>query len=203
MWFLLIPLGFAWWSYRRRHDYRAVRGRPLFRGFHGWRGHGGHGESSFEDREARRFAHLAHRAGADAPMLALPSAPAREPDASATAADYLKHVRDAAHCAAALDYFAQGPALAGDVQTLISSPSELEQVLLSLQAPLDVITVQRDLNVLGCEPPLKEDGTLTLETREAIKALQSRFGQVSTGEVDSDTRVAIRYSVGSLHAQGG
>ena len=193
MWLLLIPLGLAWWSYRRRHDYRAVRGRPLF---HGWRGHGERGE------RAERFAHPAHRAGAE-PMLALPPAPAREPDASATAADYLKHVRDAARCAATLDYYAQGPALAGDTQTLMSAPGELAQTLAALQAPMDVVTVQRDLNVLGCSPPLSENGALDAHTTEAIKALQSRFGQVPTGEVDSDTRVAIRYSVGSLHAQGG
>src|SRR5271155_2063083 len=146
MWLLLIPLGFAWWSYRRRHDYRAVRGRPLF---HGWGPHGEHGEGGGE-----RFAHRAHRAGAYAPMLALPSSPAREPDASATAADSLKHVRDAARATTALDYFAQGPALAGDVQTLMSAPGELAQTLMALQAPMDVITVQRDLNVLGCVPPL-------------------------------------------------
>jgi Putative peptidoglycan binding domain len=195
MWFFLIPLGFAWWSYRRRHDYRAVRGRPLF---HGWRNHSEHAERSSE-----RFAHPLHRAGLDSPMLALPTAPVREPDASATAADYLKHVRDAAHLTAALDYFAQGPALLGDVQTLMHAPGELAQALTALQAPMDVVTVQRDLNVLGCAPALSENGALDAHTTEAIKALQSRFGQVPTGEVDSDTRVAIRYSVGSLHVQSG
>ena len=202
MWFFLIPLGLAWWSWHRRHDYRAVRGRPLF---HGWRGHGEHAERGERgERGGERFAHPTHRAGAgvDAPMLALPSAPSREPDASATAADYLKHVKSATHLTAALDYFAQGPALAGDVQTLMGAPPDLAQILQALQAPMDVVTVQRDLNVLGCEPPLEENGALNARTTEAIKALQSRFGQVSTGEVDGDTRVAIRYSVGSLHTQG-
>lgn len=197
MWLLLIPLGLAWWSYRRRHDYREVRGRPLFHGFHGWRGYGERGEE-------RRFTHPAHRAGAQS-MLALP-APTGQPIApiapgNSGTADYLKHVRDAARCSAALDYFAQGPALAGDVQTLMGAPGELEKTLAALSAPMDVITIQRDLNVLGCSPPLHESGEPDAPTTQAIKALQARFGQVPTGEVDSDTCVAIRYSVGNLYGQ--
>jgi Putative peptidoglycan binding domain len=127
-----------------------------------------------------------------------PPASAQKTDPSATAADYLRHVRDAARYAAALDYFARDPALMGDVLGLMNAPEESVQALLALQAPMDVITVQRDLNVLGCSPPLGETGVLDAPTTEAVKALQSKFGQVPTGDIDSDARVAIRYSVGSI-----
>jgi hypothetical protein len=176
MWLLLIPFGlFAWHHYRRGHHRRLEREHAI--------------------RTATRGTQE---------VLALPAVAQHllvKTEASATTLDYLRHLQKAAWAAQMLD-LAREPALLGDIEALFYAPEEVSHALVILSGPMDTVTVQRDLNVLGCVPYLAEDGRLDERTREAVKGLQKRFGQVPTGDVDSDTRVAIRYSVGSLYAQG-
>ena len=117
-----------------------------------------------------------------------------------TTADYLQHLHEASVAAQILD-LVKSQALAADVATLMQAPPEVVEAFHVLAAPLDVLFAQKDLNVLGARPPLREDGVPNEETREAIKAIQARFGQPSTGAMDSGTAAAIRYAVGCINAQ--
>jgi hypothetical protein len=117
-----------------------------------------------------------------------------------TTADYLQHLHEATAAAQILDSiksFAQN----ADVATLMQAPPEVVEALHVLSAPLEVLFAQKDLNVLGAEPPLAEDGVPSRATREAIKAIQSRFGQPPTGRMDGGTAAAIRYAVGCINSQ--
>lgn len=117
-----------------------------------------------------------------------------------TTADYLQHLHEATAAAQILD-LVKPQALAADIVTLMQAPPEVVEAFHVLSAPLDVIFAQKDLNVLGARPPLREDGVPNRETREAIKAIQIRFGQPPTGDMDSSTAAAIRYAVGCINAQ--
>jgi len=117
-----------------------------------------------------------------------------------TTADYLQHLHEASVAAQILDSI-KTQAQSADVARLMQAPSEVVEAFHVLGAPLDVLFAQRDLNVLGARPPLREDGVPSRETREAIKAFQARFGQPPTGTMDSGTAVALRYAVGCINAQ--
>jgi len=117
-----------------------------------------------------------------------------------TIADYLSHLHEATTAARILDTM-KAYALNGDVDTLMQSPPEVAQALEVLSSPLDISFAQKDLNVLGVSPSLVENGVMDSSTAEAIKAIQARFGQPVTGDIDPATAVAIRYSVGCIHAQ--
>jgi len=116
-----------------------------------------------------------------------------------TAAKYLKHLARAAHAAALLEAI-KPAALAGDAETLMTTPG-LFEAMHDLATPFDVLTLQRDLNVLGAAPPLRESGVMDQQTKLAVAALQKRFGQHPDGDVDSDLRFAIAYSVGLIYGQ--
>jgi hypothetical protein len=118
-----------------------------------------------------------------------------------TASDYLRHLHEATMAARVLDMI-KPAALAGDVRSITSAPDEVAAALNVLSAPLPVMFAQKDLNVIGAMPPLPEDGVLGTETAEAIKSIQSRFGEAATGALDEATAVVIRYSVGCINAQG-
>jgi hypothetical protein len=117
-----------------------------------------------------------------------------------TTADYLQHLHEASVAAQILD-LVKSPALAADIVTLMQAPSEVVEAFHVLGAPLDVLFAQKDLNVLGATPPLREDGVPSAETRQALKAFQARFGQSPTGEMDSGTAASIRYAVGCINSQ--
>lgn len=117
-----------------------------------------------------------------------------------TTADYLRHLHEATFAARILDTV-KPLALAGDVDSLMQAPEDVARALEILSAPLDVIYAQKDLNVLGASPSLSEDGVMTSATAEAIRSIQSRFGQPATGEIDPATAATIRYAVGCIHAQ--
>ena len=130
--------------------------------------------------------------------LRAPARPARV--RTLTTADYLQHLHEATVAAQILD-LVKPQALAADIATLMQAPPEVVEAFHVLSAPLDVIFAQKDLNVLGARPPLREDGVPSNETREAIKAIQACFGQPPTGDMDSSTAAAIRYAVGCINAQ--
>jgi Putative peptidoglycan binding domain len=117
-----------------------------------------------------------------------------------TTADYLQHLHEATVAAQILD-LVKPQALGADVARLMQAPPEVVQAFHVLSAPLGVLFAQKDLNVLGATPPLREDGVPSAETRGALRALQARFGQPETGIMDSGTAAAIRYAVGCINAQ--
>lgn len=116
-----------------------------------------------------------------------------------TAARYLKHLGKAARAAAVLEQ-SKAAALSGDVQALMSMPG-LPEAMRDLAEPFDVLTLQRDLNVLGAVPPLRENGILDGPTKLAVASFQKRFGQHADGDVSGDLRFALAYSVGRIYAQ--
>lgn len=148
---------------------------------------------------------LKRRAASQRERAALPYSPhllapsVREPSRS-TAADYLSHLNEATLAARTLDTV-KPLAQNGDVAGLMQASPEVAQALAVLEAPLSVLFVQKDLNVLGATPPLPESGAMDQVTLEGIKGLQARFGQPSSGRLDASARVAIRYAVGCIHAQ--
>jgi hypothetical protein len=92
-------------------------------------------------------------------------------------------------------------ALLGDVASLMNAPEEVTHALAVLCQPIEAEFLQRDLNVLGAEPPLPEDGRMGRETTEAIRSIQSAFGQSPTGVAGPETAAAVRYSVGVIYSQ--
>jgi hypothetical protein len=119
---------------------------------------------------------------------------------SLTAADYLRHLNEACWASRVLDEV-KPMALAADVAALMQSPPEVAEALHVLCQPIDASFLQKDLNVLGAEPPLPEDGRPGRAMTDAIKALQARFHIQPTGEVDAHTVAAIRYAVGCIYSQ--
>lgn len=116
-----------------------------------------------------------------------------------TAASYLKHLGKVARAAAVLEQ-SKRAALAGDADALMSMPG-LFEAMHDLAEPFDVLTLQRDLNVLGAVPPLNENGILDGPTKLAVASFQKRFGLHADGDVNSDLRFALTYSVGRIYAQ--
>lgn len=117
-----------------------------------------------------------------------------------TAADYLKHLNEAAAAARAVD-LVKHEALAADVASLMAAPDEVGHAVAVLGAPIEMLFVQKDLNVLGANPPVPENGTVGRDTERAIAAFQARFGQNPTGRLNSETAAALRYSVGCIYSQ--
>jgi len=132
------------------------------------------------------------------PWFNVPAADSRR--RKLTAANYLAHLNEAAAVARVLDAVKPAAAIA-DVAQLMESPPEVAEAFAALTAPIEVLFAQRDMNILGAEPPIPEDGCLGPETRRAIAHLQDRFGQEPSGRLDAQTAAAIRYSVGCIYSQ--
>lgn len=122
------------------------------------------------------------------------------PRGRATAAHYLDHLNEAAAAARAID-LVKPAALAADLPALMAAPPEVAHALAILSSPIEVLYAQRDLNVLGAEPALPEDGRMGPETAHAIATFQQRFGQEASGRLDAQTAAAIRYAVGCIYSQ--
>ena len=110
-----------------------------------------------------------------------------------TIADYLDHLQRAINNTNVVHGdLSQG----GDTSLVVKADTELK-------SPFDVLTLQRDLNVLGATPALKEDGSKGAKTTQAVSDFQSHAGLPATGQVDPMTASAIRRSVaGVLTAAG-
>jgi hypothetical protein len=130
----------------------------------------------------------------------LPPGSHMAPPPAQSVSEYLQHLQECTMAAAALNTV-RPAAINADFQALERAPDEAVHALAFLSQPMDLLTVQRDLNVLGANPPLHESGHADEQTIEAIKGLQERFKQTPTGIVDPGTAVAIRYSVGVIHGQ--
>ncbi len=113
---------------------------------------------------------------------------------------YAHHLEECAQAAAMLN-LVRPAAIAADISALMSAPDEAVQALSVLAQPIDVLTVQKDLNVLGAQPKIAETGQLDRKTREAIRAFQAEFRQPETGTVDPGTAIALRYATGVVHFQ--
>lgn len=146
-------------------------------------------ESSIEGAVHRALA----RAGLLHPSHALPPHDAESPY-------YLAHLEECAQAAATLN-IVRPAAIAADVSQLLGAPMEVVQALAMLAQPMDMLTVQKDLNTLGAKPEVPESGRADKETREALKAFQTEYRQAVTGRVDPCTAIALRYSVGVIHYQ--
>lgn len=121
-----------------------------------------------------------------APVTSPPAAPASS--ASATpAATWVDHVSQAGDLV-----------LAHEQATEAGSPADLymSAVQSALEAPIDTLTLQRDLNLLGATPPLVEDGIMGPKTIAAIKDFQTANDLPATGILDKNTNYVVRYSVG-------
>ncbi len=185
---LLIPGAIILWSLAQRHAERKLEERT------GYRDPRNYASWDYPQRSASSAeSSLATYRG---PISAL--RPRVRPQR--TAADYLHHLYQATMAARILDTM-KPYAMSGDVNALMQSPPEVAQALAVLASPLDVSFAQKDLNVLGASPSLVENGVMDTSTAEAIKAIQTRFGQPVTGTIDPATAVAIRYSVGCINAQ--
>lgn len=65
-------------------------------------------------------------------------------------------------------------------------------------APMGTAEVQHDLNLLGADPPLTEDGVPGPKTTTAIKTFQSHANLTVDGIVGPQTAAAIRLAVGGV-----
>jgi peptidoglycan hydrolase-like protein with peptidoglycan-binding domain len=70
-----------------------------------------------------------------------------------------------------------------------------------MSQPIPTLFVQKDLNVLGAEPSLPEDGVASRATIEAVKNFQTRFKLRASWPAGPETAVAIRYAVGCIYSQ--
>jgi peptidoglycan hydrolase-like protein with peptidoglycan-binding domain len=119
------------------------------------------------------------------------------------AAQYLQHLRGCARAAQLIDTVKEA-ALAGDVNVLMQAPEEVAVAMRALAGAYTgdaVLTLQKDLNVLGAFPSLPEDGVLGENTYAAIKGLQRRFRLQASGDLNGETAFAIRYAVGCIYSQ--
>lgn len=129
-----------------------------------------------------------------APRPALAAAP------PASTYAYMHHLDDCAEAAAMINVI-RPAAINADVSSLLHAPDEAVHALALLSQPMDVLTAQRDLNVLGAKPEIQETGQLDASTREALRAFQAEMRQTESGMLDPATTIALRYSVGVVHYQ--
>lgn len=176
-WLLLVPAGiFLWLFAERSTEKRLGRRSELPIGFAPmpWDRH--------PQPSVRRLPALSRK----------PSSP--------TAADYLRHLNEACWVSRALDNV-KSEALAADIAGLMQSPPEVARALSLLCQPIEASFLQKDLNVLGSNPPLLENGKFDRATSDAVRAFQGQFKISQTGEVDAATVAALRYAVGCIYSQ--
>lgn len=179
---ILLPIAMLL-AYRQGKDSREHRHDRR-----GWRGHGGRGEI------------IAFRVPArPRPFYCEPAARSAI-SARLTAADYLRHLDEASLAARLLDTV-KSVAIIADIASLMQAPPEVAEAIAVLTSPIEVLFAQRDMNILGAEPPVPEDGHMGPETRKAIANLQERFGQEPSGRLDAQAAAALRYATGCIYSQ--
>lgn len=121
--------------------------------------------------------------------LQISSVPARAPtqndSPSANAQYYVQHLENAARNVELI----AGGAETHDQSVLVN------QAYSDLSLPIDVLTTQKDLNVLGAVPPLVEDGVLGPKTRDAIDSFQAHADLPRSGVMDAATSHALRRAI--------
>lgn len=125
----------------------------------------------------------------------LPPSPSVTPESTtANSSDYVDHLADAARDTAIVHSDLTYQAQAGHVDPQTATHTML-QAAANLSAPIDTLTMQRDLNVLGLDPPLKEDGVMGTNTKKALADFQTKMLLPSTGVPDPATFSALRRAV--------
>ena len=110
---------------------------------------------------------------------------------SASTGLYLAHLSNAAAKVLTIQNGAETPEEAAAVN----------QAYADLGAPIDTLTAQKDLNVLGATPALVEDGALGPKTKDAIVSFQHAMDINPSGVLDSDTARALRRAVVAVTMQ--
>ncbi len=105
---------------------------------------------------------------------------------AAHAGNYVQHLKNAA---AAVETIEAGAETTEESQ-------HVNEAYANLSIPIDTLTAQKDLNVLGANPPLVEDGVMGPKTRDAIDSFQ-RASLITplTGVMDGPTSNALRRAV--------
>ncbi|HYX20818.1 MAG TPA: peptidoglycan-binding domain-containing protein [Thermoanaerobaculia bacterium] len=179
MWLLLVPAGIFLWLLAERATEKRL------------------GQGAARPPDFERMPWDRHPiARTIAPLRAQPA----RPGSAHTAADYLRHLNEACWVSRVMDGVKEA-ALAADIASLMESPPEVSRALQILCRPIEASFLQKDLNVLGSNPPLEESGRLDRATTQAIKAFQGKFNLPQTGEVDAATVAALRYAVGCIYSQ--
>ncbi len=113
--------------------------------------------------------------------------------------DYMAHLQNAVANTAVLhsDLTAQAQAT-NDPNVMASATHTILQADADLKAPMDTLTVQRDLNVLGASPALKEDGIMGSKSTAALKDFQGKMLLAQTGKLDPQTASALRRAVAAV-----
>ena len=105
---------------------------------------------------------------------------------AAHAGNYVQHLKNAAAAVAVIENGAE----------TTEESAAVNQAYADLSLPLDVLTAQKDLNVLGANPPLVEDGVMGPKTHDAIDSFQrAMLIDPPTGVMDGPTSNALRRAV--------
>ncbi|MFI5299113.1 MAG: peptidoglycan-binding domain-containing protein [Polyangiales bacterium] len=96
-----------------------------------------------------------------------------------------------------LDHVKESSDMVSDLHTASQNGVDTSQLEAAMGQPLDTLTLQRDLNLLGATPALAEDGKKGPKTTQAIKDFQTHMSIPVTGNIDSATSSVLRLSVGS------
>jgi murein L,D-transpeptidase YcbB/YkuD len=115
---------------------------------------------------------------------------------SANTANYIQHVQNAIDATQAM----QDPyGTAGQFGP--SSAATVLDATAALSDPIDTLTAQKDLNFLGADPALVEDGIMGPKTLDAIKSFQIHANLPPTGTIDPATATALRVAVATVASQ--
>ena len=113
-------------------------------------------------------------------------APTLNDSPAAHAGNYVQHLQNISAAMATIE---------GGAETTEES-EKVNQAFADLSIPMDVLTAQKDLNVLGASPPLVEDGVMGPKTHDAIDSFQkAMLISPQTGVMDAQTSNALRRAV--------
>lgn len=128
-----------------------------------------------------------------APSTKISSAPSKTPtqndSPSANTQYYVQHLENAAKNVSELQALLDAGAVTHEDSVAVNEAWE------ALSFPIDVLTAQKDLNLLGAQPPLVEDGVLGPKTRDAIDSFQRHAELSPTGVMDPATSNALRRAI--------
>ncbi len=104
---------------------------------------------------------------------------------AAHAGNYVQHLKNAAQSVAVIENGAE----THDESVAVN------EAYANLSLPIDTLTAQKDLNVLGANPPLVEDGVMGPKTHDAIDSFQREMLLPTSGVMDAPTSNALRRAI--------
>lgn len=122
------------------------------------------------------------------PALAALQASGAAPSPSSNTANYMQHVTNAQYNLDTLQNPSASPGGLANVQDATAAMTD----------PIDTLTAQKDLNLLGADPALAEDGIMGPKTIDGIKSFQSHVGLPATGSIDPSTALYLRSAVATV-----